>query len=321
MEKIKEYFEKQVLEFLKKYKIKKTEKLLVASSGGCDSLSLLFCLKNLGYKIIAIHVNHNLREESKFEEEYLIELFKKEKIGYKIFTWHGKVEKNLEQEARDFRYKSFCEASKEFNINKICLAHHANDQVETFLMNISRGSSIDGLASIPEYYKKNDIFILRPLLNLKKEDCKNYLNNLNIKWVEDNSNEDIKFKRNKLRKILNELEKPDLIDSRILKTVETLQDIKKIVDKILIKNYKKSIIENENKILLNLKKFNKMINYEKIDLLNKIILRLSNSEHKVRKEQLENIINDFKDNKSKIKRTILNIKIESNINFVEFKKT
>ncbi len=315
---IKNTFELEIKEFLLKHKINRKQKLIVAVSGGCDSLSLLFGLRNIGFDVLALHINHNLREESKEEEIYLRELFAEENIDAIFCKWHGKIQKNLEQEARIARYNFFNEVANDTGIRKVCLGHHSDDQIETFFLNLSRGSSLDGLSAMQGLSSKDDLLILRPLLNLKKIDCKNYLNALKITWIEDKTNQDIKFKRNKIRKLLFELEYEDLIKNRILDTINTLQDVRIILNKTLNKKYKSVVNEEENSAILSLIKFNRFLKYEKIYILNRVLLKLSNLDKKIRKSQLENLLLVL--DKENFKRSIVNIEIIKQNNYLFFRK-
>jgi tRNA(Ile)-lysidine synthase len=182
--------------------------IAVAVSGGADSLALTFLLKeyvaqNNG-KLIALTVDHVLRDESKAEAVYVHELLSKHNIEHHILYWfHDKiVTSNIQQKAREARYNLLTKYCIENNIMHLVTAHHLNDQVENFLIRLERGSGVVGLSSMQSISNIKGVRLLRPLLSYKSEILKKYLNELNIKWIEDPSNDNEKYTRIKFRKFL-----------------------------------------------------------------------------------------------------------------------
>ena len=112
------------------------------------------------------------------------------------------TENNFENEARKKRYKFYEETLKKYNSKHLFLAHHGDDLIETILMKISRGSSLEGYAGIKEISNKNNYYIIRPLLEYTKQDLIDYNNKYNIKYYIDKSNEDTKYTRNRYRKLI-----------------------------------------------------------------------------------------------------------------------
>lgn len=228
-----------------KYKdIIKNKKISVAVSGGIDSMSLMLILnlwcKNNDTDLTAITVDHKLREESTDEALYISNLCEKNDIKHVILTWEGeKPEHNVELLARENRYKLISKYCKENNIDYVFIAHHIQDQAETFLIRLFRGSGIDGLSSMKKIAENYNLKIIRPFLNVKKEDLKNYLLEKQIKWVEDKSNDDEKYLRNKIRIFLNSFENKDDIIKRIDFAVNQINDYKIFVDNYIKKIEKK----------------------------------------------------------------------------------
>jgi len=193
-------------EFLVKHNIK--EKVLaVAVSGGADSLALVLMAKEqlavYGYKIVSLTVNHGLRQSAADEAEYVSKIMQQYNIEHHTLLWTGeKPQTGVEEAARKARYfllKQWCD---EHNVSVLLVAHHLYDQAETFLMRLQRGSGLQGLCAIREVSDYDGLKILRPLLKTAPEVLKEYLRARNIKWVEDESNQDIKYLRNKIRKFL-----------------------------------------------------------------------------------------------------------------------
>ena len=173
--------------------------LFVACSGGVDSMSLLFALNKLHYKVRAIHVNYNLRGEESLADEQLVEdfcktnaiPFEKRSIDLAKELKNGG---NLQELARNVRYDWFKEINNHGN-NSIVLGHHIDDQIETFFLNLGRKSGVMGLAAMP--FENNKM--LRPLLKLSKDELYTFAKKNSIPWREDRSNASNNYKRNVLR--------------------------------------------------------------------------------------------------------------------------
>lgn len=219
---------------------------VVAVSGGADSLALTYLLSSWAKinakNIIAITVEHGLREDSLAEAEYVSELMKKENIEHHILKWDGKKpEANIEDIAREVRYSLLIEFCKSRNIENIFVGHHKYDQVETFLMRLQRGSGLDGLSSMEEVSSREDINIIRPLLSLKPELFKQYLNSKNIEWKEDYSNQDEKFLRVKIRKNMDILSTLGISSDKIYKAAKALSSTKDFIEEEVSKFCKNNI--------------------------------------------------------------------------------
>jgi tRNA(Ile)-lysidine synthase len=181
----------------------KSRKVVVACSGGVDSLTLLHVLKRLGFHVFALHINYNLRGEDSLKDKILvqetclslgIELLIEEVDMAQLLKSDGG---NLQAEARKIRYNRFYQLiSKEDAI--IALGHHFDDQVETFYMHLYRNSGVCGLACMLPMHDS----IWRPFLGVKKDDIRNYAIKNRIVWREDVSNASTKYTRNKWRNLL-----------------------------------------------------------------------------------------------------------------------
>lgn len=172
--------------------------IVIAFSGGIDSVVLLHFL-NSHYpgNIRAVHINHNLSKHSKDWSLFCKELCHKQEIGFKSIDINIKNSSNVEENARKKRYNSL---KSELSENEIlCTAHHQEDQSETFLLQLFRGSGVAGLASMPKMKNFADSFLYRPFLNISKQLIFEYATKYNLDWVEDDSNNNLNFKRNLLR--------------------------------------------------------------------------------------------------------------------------
>ncbi len=184
-----------------KFKISKPSKLIVAVSGGADSIALLHLLCTAGYQCIAAHCNFHLRgEESNRDEQFVIEFCQKihvplRKIDFKTETFAKIRCLSTEMAARELRYQWFEQLRIRENADYIAVAHHADDVIETFMINLSRGAGLRGLAGIKEINGK----IWRPLLKVSRIEILDYLKENTLSHVEDSTNEESIYQRNIFR--------------------------------------------------------------------------------------------------------------------------
>lgn len=222
-------------DFLVKHHIKEKE-IAVAVSGGADSLALVLKAREelavYGYKIVALTVNHKLRPSAAKEAEYVAKIMQQNGIEHHILIWNDeKPCSGLEEAARLARYNLLADWCEKHNIKSLMVAHHLLDQAETFLMRLQRGSGLEGLCAIREVSSWKNLKILRPLLYTHPEDLKNYLRSKKIAWVEDESNTDTKFLRNKIRAFLPVLARETGITAqKICEAVRNLQSAEEFVE-------------------------------------------------------------------------------------------
>ena len=217
------------LDFAQKYSGKR---LAVAVSGGADSVCLLHWAVKIGLNVTALHVNHGLRDAADTETQYVVDLCKKLQIPYQVFYWtDDKPTTGLEAAARDARYKFMTDWCLENNIDALMIAHQADDQIETFLMNLSRGSGVSGLSAMqPESYR-NGVKIVRPLLGIFRSELIKYCDENDIKYFDDEMNEDESYTRVKIRKNRHLMsDKLGISDSRILLAIENLSRARDALD-------------------------------------------------------------------------------------------
>ncbi len=214
----------------------KSNPAVVACSGGLDSTVLLHVLHKLKFDVRCVHVNYHLRGEDSDKDAAFIEAFcMKRKIPVEIRSESisERLENggNLQQLAREIRYNWFSEIKKENPNSHVFLAHHQNDQVETFFLNLARKSGVMGLACMPEERDR----IVRPLLSFSKDELKKYALSENLTWREDVSNASNKYRRNLLRnEILPFLKKeiPSINESVLLLITHFQQKQQELEEKI-----------------------------------------------------------------------------------------
>ena len=240
-------------------------RLVVAISGGVDSVVLAHLCKAFHLEFALAHCNFNLRgEESNADEDFVLELA--EHLDVEVFIQNFDTQDYAEQHkrsiqmaARELRYDWFYELARQLKFDYILTAHHADDNLETFLINFTRGTGLNGLTGIPVV---NDT-IVRPLLPFSRDDIETFANEKLITWREDSSNSSRKYLRNKLRHevvpILKEIN-PQLLDS-FQSTLENLNDTADIVEESLNAVAKRAITTIEdNGISYKVSEFKKVNN-------------------------------------------------------------
>ncbi len=192
---------------------------LIGVSGGRDSIALLHWLVNLGYKkLIVCHLNHQLRGRSSDADARFVEkLAKKYNVDFELGAANvralaRKKKMSLETAAREARYSFFSRAAKRRRCHKIFLAHHADDLVETFLLNLIRGAGLTGLAGMRDVSSRHidgvDLTIVRPLLSIWRSDIDKYVRECHLRFREDATNKNLAPTRNRIRnRIIPYLEK------------------------------------------------------------------------------------------------------------------
>ena len=193
-------------------------KVLLAISGGIDSVVLAHLCRQSNLEFSLAHCNFNLRgQESQEDETFVVELA--DALNVEVFVESFQTEAYAEEKkisiqmaARELRYDWFEELRSTFHFDYIFTAHHANDNLETVLINLTRGTGLEGLTGIPE----TNGYIFRPLLTFPKETIRSFAEQSRLKWRDDSSNNSSKYIRNKVRnEVIPKLEEinPQLLDS------------------------------------------------------------------------------------------------------------
>ena len=208
-----------------------TNKIAVACSGGSDSMALTLLAHEHFPNLVALTVDHGLRAEAAAEAHQVGKWLKKHNIEHHILKWQGeKPSSNIQETARKARYKLLTDYCKKHDIKYLLVAHTLDDQAETFMLRLARGSGVDGLAAMSSISTMNNITILRPLLEVKKAELVKFLASKNQEFVNDPSNENTAYDRIKVRKLLPELEKLGLTPERLAKTAENMQRARQFLE-------------------------------------------------------------------------------------------
>lgn len=219
-------------------------KILIAFSGGPDSVFLYYFLKKRGHELSLCYVNHNVRLDVENDIKFINEFSKKEEVP--LYIKEIKLEKFNEDIARKKRYEKLEECLKDINYDYIATGHNKNDNVETLIFRLLRGTGFDGLKGIPRKRGK----IIRPILDISKEEILNYLNNNKIKYLIDYTNLENNYSRNKIRNLIFPIFKD--INENFLDNISRLIQISneniELKEKIKKELNSKNIAYNKNKI-------------------------------------------------------------------------
>ena len=210
--------------------LEKSDRVLVAVSGGADSVALLDILVRLGYSCVIAHCNFHLRGAESDRDQHFVETLA-EQYRLPLFVRDFSTEQyaadsgiSLEMAARELRYRWFEELRQQERCAVIAVAHHKNDQAETLILNLLRGTGIRGLAAMQPKNGK----IIRQLLCLKRSEIQDYNTIRQLNSVVDSTNSDTHFKRNNIRQHLTAASEAQI--NHIAQTCEYVGDYKKIID-------------------------------------------------------------------------------------------
>ena len=254
---------KRVLLYLNSL-LKENDTIIVATSGGPDSMCLLHLMcelkSKLNLKIIVAHVNHKLRAESEEEALFVKEVSDKYYLIYEYMEILEYNDDNLENDARTKRYEFFNKLVKKYHANYLMTAHHGDDLMETILMRLTRGSSLKGYSGFKKEFAYEDYTIVRPLITETKKDIQNYMDEHGYKYYIDQSNFSENYTRNRYRmKVLPFLKNEDpLVHRKFLKFSEELTDVNNFLEKY-IENLINEISDEEGIKVTELRKLDKFL--------------------------------------------------------------
>jgi len=292
----------KVLDIIKKYNlIENGDKIVIGVSGGPDSITLLNVLleirneKTIDFVIVVCHINHMIREEAIQDEQYVLDFCKKYNI--ECFVRRIDVENKAKQEkigteeaGRIARYEFFNEILEKTGANKIATAHTANDNAETVLMNIIRGSGTAGLKGI-DAQRDN---LIRPLIECSRSEIEEYCKENNLNPRIDKTNFENIYTRNKVRNMLIPYIKENF-NPNIIEGLNRLSELSKqeneYLEKTTARAYEEILIEEqENQIILDLNKFN----LQELVIKNRLVLYTINilfgTRSGIEKKHIEDII-------------------------------
>ena len=274
--------------------------LAVAVSGGSDSLSLLYLInswsnkKNL--KIVILTVDHNLRNGSADEALYVGELCNKLGLIHKTLFWdHKDIEGNLSASAREARYRLMQNSIPSDAI--LITGHTLDDQAETFLMRLRRGSGVDGLASMAEQsylsFGNDGITIFRPLLDFERQTLRKILKFYKVDWIEDPTNNDQSFERVRVRDLLARFVEIGIDKNTIGRTALLMQSAKTALNHFASDCYEKFGSCDNGDIIFDFSEFSKQPMDVKRRLISAAQKWISNQKYRPRLSQVDALINSI----------------------------
>lgn len=303
--------EQKILKTIKKYElIKNGDNIVVGVSGGPDSMALLNSLinikktSNIKFDIVVAHINHMIRDEAEEETKYVEDFCKGKNI--ECFVKREKVEEiakndkiGTEEAGRKVRYSFFDEVAKKVNANKIATAHNSNDNAETVLMNIIRGTGTSGLKGI-EPIRENKY--IRALIECTRDEIEEYCEEQNLNPKIDKSNKENIYTRNKIRNLLIPYIKENF-NPNIITSLNRLSSLaaneNAFIEKKVEESYKEVLIneilgnkgiKEKNEIILDLKKFNKLDLVIKNRLMLYTIGRVLGNSKNIEKVHIEDLV-------------------------------
>ncbi len=281
---------------LNKKLISKNDVIVIAVSGGIDSMVLLhqlYLLKDsMNLTLIVAHINHGVREASDEEYEFVRKTTEKYQVIFEGTKLTDLPKTNFHDYARTRRYEFFHHICEKYHANKLALAHHLDDQAETILMRLVRGTSFKGYGGIYDSVKDKQIEIIRPLLEVSKETIKNYQEKYQIEYRHDASNDLDAYTRNRYRHhILPTIEKENKqYRSKFIQFTNYMHEANKLVEQMSDTFIRNHLIQRENTVLFPVSDFNQENRIVKRDILKKSYDILTKNTNEISYKQMNQLL-------------------------------
>ena len=230
------------------------ESYVLAVSGGVDSMVLLeqFIQLQKKYPIIitVVHIHHHLRKESDEEEVMVREFCRKRNLSVDVYHWEEGSSQNsgIEEKARQFRYEKLKESQQKHHASYVVVAHHADDQAETVLMKLTRGSTLEGIAGMKPMRPFGEGYLIRPFLTVDKKVLYEYASMHPILYSEDTTNQSVAYTRNRFRQEMIPLFKKEnpKFNQKIQEFTKTLQEQQELIGTITYQWMEQALVELPN---------------------------------------------------------------------------
>ena len=291
-----------------------TKNMVAAISGGSDSMALAFLTKcysiEKNCKFFYFIVDHRLRDDSTKEAKLTKKFLKYYGINCEILTWNRKKKNsNLQSIARENRYGLIFKKCFKKKIKLILTAHHENDLYENFFIRLLRGSGLKGLSSFSslkaKIKKDKNIFIFRPLINVPKNDLLYITKKTFNFYIKDVSNENDKFLRVKIRKLIDKLNLNGLDLKKFKMTLKNLHKSNETIDFYVKKNIKNNsiVLDSKKSIMINENFFNQPLEIV-FRSLSELTHKIGNKDKYTRGSKILNLINDINSSENFKKKTL-----------------
>ena len=286
------------------------DEVLVGVSGGADSVCLFFLLQKLQQKIpfhlTVMHINHNLRLTAQRDENFVRDLcetyhvdFVKKKVDVPLLV---KVQGlSVEEAARIARYEAFAKQAQMLQKEKgspvkLAVAHHINDQAETVLFHLFRGCSLTGLRGMLPVRKEEYFTVIRPLLDVTREEIESFLDKQGILFMMDETNMDNQYSRNRIRNEMLPMAEQFICQGTASHIAKTAQDVKMVqdfLDTICQKEYEAIVLEREGVVQIKCNEFSKNHEYLKYEILYRAISQIAGVKKDLSRVHIESLFKLF----------------------------
>jgi len=281
--------------------------IAVAVSGGGDSMALCLLLKEWcttqGVNLTALTVDHGLRENSRAEAEQVSKWMMEASICHNILSWAGeKPTTNIQDEARKARYDLMGNWCAKNNVTHLCLAHHQDDQAETFLLRLFRGSGVDGLSAMEQKAgfpisdgSRNFPALCRPVLDVAKSRLMENLKLCKQEWIEDPSNQNENFARIKIRSLLTLSDIDGLNSERLSLTAKRMRRVRSLLEDLTEKAESDYVTYHDLGYATLNKSFTEKLHEEiSLRLLSEILQKISGGHYAPRHNKLSSLYENLK---------------------------
>ncbi len=263
--------------------IKENDLLLLAVSGGIDSMVLLHYLHGISttknFDLAVVHLDHQKRKESFLDCQLVVDTCAKLSIECYTEKLVAKDNENFHDYARTKRYDFFVEIAKKIGANKIVLAHNSNDNAETILMRLTRGSSFEGYRGILAETNYKGLGIIRPMLSISRAEILAYQQLNKISFNEDSSNQEDHYTRNRYRHHIIPFLKTE--NPKFLEKFEQFSDYQtkayKLIEKLAFKFLTDHLIKHKDSLAIDVIAFNEIDEILKVDVIKKVINEKTNN--------------------------------------------
>ena len=276
----------------------KNKSFVVAVSGGPDSMALAFLANHFSYennkKGHFVLIDHGIRKNSKKEAIKVKKILNTKQIKLIILRNKKKITRNVQKTAREVRYSLLSKFCIQKKAKILITAHHKEDQIETFLIRLSRGSGVEGLSSMSQSTKLfNKITLLRPLLEFEKNQLQYISNKIFKKTIKDPSNKDKKFLRTNIRDLTKILSQKGLNLDQIVRSIKNISSTKDAINHYVNLSLRKFVKVRKNETILNLQMFKKEPTEVKLKIINNIVKKRADSYYPPRSIKVLSLIKRF----------------------------
>jgi tRNA(Ile)-lysidine synthase len=277
------------------------QRIVIGVSGGADSICLMDLLQKAGNPLLVVHFNHHLRPESGADSEFVRQMAQSRGLEFiqgegDVRNYAKKLHKTLEEAARICRYEFLFGQAREKNVDAVAVGHTADDQVETILMHILRGCGLDGLQGMLPLTKTTfcpEIKLIRPLLTFWKKEILEYCKLNDLAYIEDSSNKDPQYFRNRLRhELIPTLKKYNLnVEKHFINLGEIARRDLDLLNQTVLNEYQNCLIEESTDYLaLSISKLNGIGDNLTRSVLHQAFRKLSKSTSEIGFDHLEKMM-------------------------------